>query len=430
MDQALDQPREAGITASGNRRWGETALYYTSMGLAGSIGLLKAFCYARLLDSRDLGSYSLGVLLNTYAIQICTFGFYRGLDAILPREYGAGRIREAWELRNRIATIILLVFIPLLLATILVTMMSGSTHVIVRLAVPAAAMAFGTALFGLCLQDLWSTKRTTAGGVAVLIRGCSSIGLGVFSASRFGATGILFAEALVSFVGFLLVSQFQCRDFRFVFGKSNLQAIRVLKEGAPLSANDLISEFTFRLDTWCILGIFGIASVGQYSFAMILLTGGEILRAAMWRHLGPRAAFRFGQTSDTCSLVRGFNVLACIGGGLFVLGWYPFKLAMEGPVKAIFPQYGQGIALLPIVYWGLMFQVLDLYEWVAMTLGRSMALLKATALSGILIVSLYGVGVVEKWPFELFAWIFVAARMFHMVAHCATANILVRSLKA
>src|SRR5262249_26774831 len=155
-----------------------------------------------------LGHYALAVLVATYAEYVCHLGLYPGLECHLPTLYGAGRTREASDLRNLTAGFMTLLIAGLLIAASLVAALIGSLVVEPAVIVLSALLIGSLMLFGVAVQDLRSRRRTVGLGYVAFAKAALSLGFGALGAWAYGYAGALGAEILVNLTLFAALSRF------------------------------------------------------------------------------------------------------------------------------------------------------------------------------------------------------------------------------
>jgi O-antigen/teichoic acid export membrane protein len=395
--------------------------YYALMGLAGFLGMDKGLLYAKFLTSEALGSYSLSVLVAVYGTCFCNFGLYRGLDCVLPVKYGAGEDAEAERLRNRAAGLILiasLLFLPIASAAFY---LASPDQSMVRILGPLSGfMTVSMVLFGLPVVEMRSRKKIRLLASMSLLRSLFPVALAPWVAPRYGAPGILLVEGLTMLLCFGVSAGWGCASFRFEF-REFASLKHVFKVGAPLSLRELVGELGFHLDRWCVATLFGLAAFGRYAFAMTLVTAGEVLRNAIWTQVGPRTAFQLGRDKDVRGALKTLHRVSLGILGLMLAGWFPFKVAVGTVVPLYFRDYEGSIPLFQVLYWGVLFQVINQYEWIPMALMRTRGLFFVSLGVTLLTGAMTGVALLAGWSVLAFAWIFVASRALSAVGNLSLA---------
>lgn len=402
------------------------AYHYVFMALGGGLGLIKGFLYAGVLGDEAMGYYALAILIANYTEPFSHFGLYRGLECFLPSLYGAGKYVEVERLRNQVAGFILLLTIGFFVLTSIAVAFHPSENLGIKAAtLMAGCIAASSLFFSFAAQDLRSRKSTVLHSIIIFAKFAAQLTLGVAAAYRYGYMGILITESAVNIFIFALMAKFWCRNFRFDF--SGLFKLRnVFRVGIPLTLKNTISSLALHLDRWCVLFLFGVAAFGQYAFAMLLVSGGLLLQNIITSHVGPHIIYAFGQRPDLRpSLHYLYRASLCIIL-VFALSWLPFNYMINNLLPLYFPEYSEGTKLLPVFYWGTLFQVLSQYEWIPMAVKLTDVLLCMTLATTVLIGLMYGVGVLFEWSMVAFAWIFVAGRGISALGGFVTAMVVAR----
>jgi O-antigen/teichoic acid export membrane protein len=399
-----------GLTVESQGLGGRALYYYALMALAGAFGFSKGVVYAKVLGSTGLGHYAVAVLIATYAEYVCHLGLYPGLECLLPSLYGAGRAREAEDLRNRMAGFMVLLMAVLLTGAVTAAVLIGADHSVARSIVVLSMLLIGSnMLLAVAVQDVRSQRKTIWLGYVMTAKSILTLTAGALAAWAYGYTGALGAEISVNLLLFVVLASLGCENFRFQMDR--FDGLRpVMRVGVPLVLKNATNHFSMTFDRWCVISVLGVAAFGQYTFAMLLVSAGLALHNAIWIHRGPQAAFAYGRDGDVETFCRSLHRLA--GGVLvgFLLGAVPFIYLVDWIVPRYFAEYQDGGRLLPIVYWGACFQVIAQYEWVAMALKRTGLLLGISLASTAVTTVLYGVGIAFEWSLAGFAWIFVVGR--------------------
>jgi O-antigen/teichoic acid export membrane protein len=388
----------------------KTTWYYIFIGIAGVTGLLKGVVYAKLMGSEGLGYFALAILFSIYVEYFCHLGLYRGLECFLPFLYGAGKEAEAESLRNLVFSYILLFSSVLLILVGVGCYFYPTDNTAVKLSVfMAVGMTMTNVCFGLGLQDLRSRTNTFLAGALIGVKSIFIFPLGTVLLLNYGFQGALIAEIAVPALLFLIVAKFFWRNFGLTLkGFNRLRP--VFASGFPLILKNLANDLSLNLDRWCIVAVFGLVVFGQYAFAMLLVSAGLIMHNAIWSHVGPQAAFSFGKDENINAFLRSLNRLSLIIIIIFVVSWIPFEYTVGYLVPRYFSTYTEGAKLFPVIYLGVMFQVLCQYEWVPMALKRTPLLFVITLICTISIGLLYAAGVWLHWSMLAFAWIFTIGR--------------------
>jgi O-antigen/teichoic acid export membrane protein len=399
--------------------------YYALAALAGAIAVAKGVVYAKLLGGVGLGHYSLAILVATYAEFVCHLGLYPGLECYLPALYGAGRAREARDLRNLAAGFIVWSMAGLVAVAAVAAAVCGLEPIVRSVMVLSALLIGSLMLLGIGVQDLRSRRQTMWLGRVAVTKAALSLTLGALGAWIYGFTGALAAEIVVNLTLFTALVWLACEDFRL--RTDEFRRLRpIMRTGVPLVLKNAMNHLALTLDRWCIVAVLGVAAFGQYSFAMLMVSAGLALHAAIWVHLGPQAAYAYGRDANIRAVVRSLDRFTAGTLLVFVLGAIPFSRVVDWAVPRYFAEYQEGGRLLPILYWGVCLQVVAQYEWVAMALKRTGLLMWTTLVTAAVTAALYGAGLALESSLTAFAWIFVGGRTLNVAGQFVSARAAAR----
>lgn len=407
-DTKVQQDRPPALSGLTRLASSPAVWYYGFLGLAGVFGLVKALGAAQLLGSEAFGFYAFAMLIASSLDYFLHFGLHRGLEAILPRLYGAGSADEAQHLRNRTAGLILVLAVALLSILLICCLVVPALASMAAVVLLAGGLSVTNLFFGVGCLDLRSRGRTTVSAFLVWLRSLSGITLGLGLAAAFSTAGLLMADAATCLVLFLAEAWFLVPGFRFEFALAGLK--RVFTVGLPLILRIAVNDVMINLDRWCVPLVFGFVAFGQYTFAMILASVGMLIYTAIWNDVGPQGTHAFGRTGQIRPFLQVLHRNSAIILAGFVALWLPFNFLTQRFLPDRFPGYRAGIELLPVIYWGVMFQILSQYDWIAMAVQRTSWLLWIT-LGCTAVTSLcFAAGVTFGWTLAAFAWIYVLGR--------------------
>jgi O-antigen/teichoic acid export membrane protein len=426
-----DEPVKTGA-ASGRRLVDgllpRSVVYYSATIAAGMLGLVKSFCYAKVLGSEALGLYALGVLISTYWQACVELGLCRGLECQLPKMYGAGQTLAAEQLRNQVAGTLLVVSLCLMPFFSVVCLLIPAPDATSKLVAILAGWLSTTTLFvSLSGVDLRGRGDLVQLGLLTFARTIGNLVLGITAGIAFGAPGVLAAETLVAALVFVSVSNFACERFRFEFvSPMKLKALYCV--GLPVTFRNLTNHLSHTLDRWCVVAALGILAFGQYAFAMLIVTANELLVAAVWSHVGPQAAQLYGRTGDVRVALRLLSKRTRQLVLLSVAAWFAFQWFVDLLVATCFVEYQVGGELMKILYWGSAAQLIGIFEWIPMATGRTLVLLWLSLGSALLSGCLYAWAFHAQWSIVALAWIFVLVRVTTAGGQYAAAVWLTRTI--
>jgi O-antigen/teichoic acid export membrane protein len=394
--------------------------------LTGVLGIAKAFAYAKVLGSEALGYYALSVVFSSYWQSCAELGICRGLECRLPTLYGSGSFDEGHRLRDQAAAALLAltaVLLPLLavILAVLPTAVGPARSVFLL----AGMMSSATLFVGLVAVDLRSAGRLGSLGWMGCWRTLGNVSVGVTAAVTWGVPGLLIAESLVAVAVCCVYARRLASPLRWRW--DSWQAVRALAgTGLPVAGRNLLNSLCRTLDRWCVPLVVGMVEFGQYAFAMLVVSAGNLVFTAVWSHVGPLAARQFGRDRDLSAALGLLTRWACLLGLVAVALWLPFVWTTRTVVAWGFGQYSRGGDLMAILYWGGALQTIALFDWIAMAVERTRPLLAVTVLGTLVTVGCYLAAIQQRVDVETFAWIFVLGRALNLAGQYALGWALVR----
>jgi O-antigen/teichoic acid export membrane protein len=384
--------------------------YYIAMGMAGLSNVGKNLIYAKILGPEGLGFYSLSILFSTFAMYVCSGGLYEGAMGLFPMMYGESRDGEVRRMRNIAAAGIILFSAALLLAGglagLILPFRSWSFRAAVILGI---SLAGAQIFFVFVLADLRSRMLTTRFGYFILVRSLMSLIFGVLAARRFGFTGVLLSETVIPLILSVFAIRWGTLEFRISMWRPDL--VRPLfRLGVPLILNGALTTTGASLDKIFIVAALGAAAFGQYSFAMLLVTGAMMLQAIIYQHVGPLILYRIGGGANPLELLHKLDryVLFALGG--FLVLWYPFTIGIKIAIGRFFPQYLNAVPVLVILYLGGCFALVNHYEHFMIAAKKPEAIIALNVGIILLVAALLGIGMIKHEPLVWFAGVFVGGR--------------------
>jgi O-antigen/teichoic acid export membrane protein len=392
------------------------------MGVAGLINVGRNLIYAKILGPEGLGFYSLSILLSTFAMYVCSGGLYEGAMGVFPMMYGAGRDEEVRRLRNIASGQIVLLSTALLATGAAVSLAIPFKSGEFRNAVVLGAAFAGTQVFfAFILADLRSRMLTAQFGYFILVRSVLSLFFGVLMARRFGFTGILLSETIIPLILSIFAIKWGTQEFRLRLARP-VEVRPLLRVGLPLIASGFATTTAASMDKFFIVAALGTGVFGQYSFAMLLVTGALMVQAIIYQHVGPLILYHIGGGTDPAFLLRKLDryVLAALAGLLAL--WYPFAAAVHAAVGKFFPQYHQAAPIFVILYLGACFILVSHFEHFVVALKKTELIVVLNLGVVVLVTVLLGLGLVGHKPLGWFAGVFVAGRAANVLGLRALAG--------
>lgn len=337
-------------------------IYYVVMFTAGSINFVRNIVYAKVLGPVELGYYSFAILLSIFFLSFCSFGLYEGSLGLFPVMYGQGKVHETEVLRNRTSGTILmlsglLIFLSLVFSITYPFRNPQHQNMLIACAIFAASQQYLSFL----MVDMRSRMMTMQFGWLMLWRSGLSLIAGTAAAIYSGFIGILFCETVISIILIFFVIRY-CMDNYHVSFDGLFSLKPIVHIGIPLMINNLIVNIASNLEKFFIISIFGTFLFGQYSFAMLIVTGAALFQGIVYQHLGPSILYKIGNGGNVADLLKRIDKLVMIGGAGLLLFWYPFSEIARFIVRNYFQGYEYTVKLFPIIYIGAGFMILSQYE--------------------------------------------------------------------
>jgi O-antigen/teichoic acid export membrane protein len=341
---------------------------------------------------------------------------------VFPMMYGAGRDKEVRRLRN-IASGQIVLLSTALLATgaavsLAIPFKSGEFR---NAAVLGIAFAGAQVFFVFVLADLRSRMLTVQFGYFILVRSVLSLFFGVLAARQFGFTGILLSETIISVILSVFAIKWGTQEFRLRLARP-AEVRPLLRVGLPLIANGFATTTGASMDKFFIVAALGTGVFGQYSFAMLLITGALMAQAIIYQHVGPLILYHIGGGTDPAYLLHKLDryVLAALAGLLTL--WYPFAAAVRALVGKYFLQYHQAVPILVILYFGACFILVSHFEHFVVALKKTELIVVLNLAVIVLVTVLLWLGLVGHKPLGWFAGVFVAGRAANVLGLRALAG--------
>lgn len=390
-------------------------VYYAIMFIAGIINFIRNIVYAKILGPAELGYYSIAMLISIFGLSFCGLGLYEGSLGTFPIMYGQGKKNEAEVLRNRTSGLILLISGIFISLTCLVAAFYPFQNQLHPKILVICAFFSGFQLYlGFLMIDMRSRMMTLQFGWIMFWRSGLSFIFGMLAAIYFGFIGIILCETIISIIltGFVICYRMENYGLDFD-GFSTLKPI--FRIGVPLMLNGFIINIASNLEKFFIIAIFGTYLFGQYSFAMLLVTGAALFQGIVYQHIGPGILYRMGNGENVPGLLAKLNKFVMIGGCCLVIFWYPFSEITQFIVSKYFQEYMYTVNLLPIIYMGAGFMILSHYEHFVIAYRKTENILYSNLMIILLVFIFLLTTYLLKLPLIFFAFIFVIGRAFYFI---------------
>jgi len=259
------------------------------MATAGLIGLVKSYSFAFVLGSENFGFYNLTLVICNYLIIFFSFGLIEGLTIKLPWFYGEGKTED---IHAYMGNTFIRYFLTGIVATFAITLLGYSIGGFIS--IPSIVLLLGglqaihSGLLTLLVTDALSAGNIVSFGKVSVLRSGSTLVFGLAGAWLYGYEGAVVGELVAIFILIFLILYRK----KYIFHADSLYHPDIklgflYREGFPVLRHNLLILIQQSIDKWFILFALGIGSLGQYSFAMIIMAGFLLVHVSVGRHVGP-----------------------------------------------------------------------------------------------------------------------------------------------
>jgi O-antigen/teichoic acid export membrane protein len=391
---------------------------------AAAIAAAKAFVFAKILPKDGYGYYQLALTTSTYLAVFFSLGMTDGFLREGALAWGQNRLRAIRVMRTRALAFALsssLLFSALLSPVVYYLDLVPSYKLALFLAMLLGASVLE---FNIAATYLRVTERLNGYAAYLLVRNVSVVLLGSYAALRYSFVQLLMAEGAISILSVIvmLLVELPARGRKDIgpTDYEDLPSVRhslrqLCRVGLPISGNYLVRSLTLNIDRWFVAFTLGAFAMGEYSFAMISLSVALSLVNIMMLALGPRWIALYGQTEDICLVHRSVTKMVLLGFGLALIGYLPVFLLLPWILARVFPQYANTFWLIVVIYSGVIFTVLNFYEWVYIAIGRTVELIYFAVGSLLLVGTLCVIGAATRANPMYYAVVFGVGRLFTFV---------------
>jgi len=332
------------------------------MSVSAVSSFVKVSVFAKVLGAADFSYYAFLEIVLAYGQYAGTCGLLEGLNRQLPIYLSKAKDESAKKLAGEAAGIIgILSISAFTLYSAIVSFLLNDNAKFTESLILCGAIAIINNFFLLYNLVLVAHQRTTLFAGIMACKNILTVSAGVLLASTFGLWGIFCAEAMVILTLTLIIifASKQIKYIRFSFHKKLLNTFKV---GFPMMLGSLTTSIGRNLDRVTVAYSLGAIIFGQYSFAMIPVSGGIICSNILIQYLTPRVCFAIGKGSSLLSQRKRIDrvVLALLIGSV---AFYPFFYFLTIELqKTIFSDFQLGLQLMRILYFGGMLQIFVVYQ--------------------------------------------------------------------
>jgi O-antigen/teichoic acid export membrane protein len=392
-------------------RW---ALYAPAMLVAAGLGFFKQGVFASLLGPLEFGYYSVAALVAAYGVYACSLGINEGLLREQALLHGRGDWAAARELRNVAAGALLVVgVVATAFYTVIVLVAVPSSSLRTALLV-APTLTAATVSLNQAMVELRASGRVREFALTLVGRNGGIVLVGSLLGTAAGFAGATVGEALVGFAALVIVVRRWLPGFRYAIeGLGSARGLVAI--GLPFMVNNVARSAAVTMDRWFVGAFLGVAVLGQWSFAMLILALGLVVANVVGIALQPRIIRAFARDGEMqVAWMTATTASRRIGLG-FVVAALPVVLAHELVVARYFPEYELPEAVAPLIYVGTMFEVMNVYDAVGMARGVSTPFTRTYLLTGAMSGAGYLVAGMTSPDLVTFALVFAAGRGITLV---------------
>lgn len=365
------------------------------MATAGLIGLVKSYSFAFVLGSENFGFYNLTLVICNYLIIFFSFGLIEGLTIKLPWFYGEGKTED---IHAYMGNTFIRYFLTGTVATFAITLLGYSIGGFIS--IPSIVLLLGglqaihSGLLTLLVTDALSAGNIVSFGKVSVLRSGSTLVFGLAGAWLYGYEGAVVGELVAIFILIFLILYRK----KYIFHADSLYHPDIklgflYREGFPVLRHNLLILIQQSIDKWFILFALGIGSLGQYSFAMIIMAGFLLVHVSVGRHVGPRIIRETAQGIPLRNSLKWlFKVIGLILALSVPLGLF-IVFVSEYLLKSYITGYAEGVSIIPVVTIASIIQVTYLFDWFLFAGKKSRELSYITLFMTIvyIICGLYGI---------------------------------------
>ncbi|MCK4499887.1 hypothetical protein KAU11_05275 [Candidatus Babeliales bacterium] len=389
---------------------------YTGLMVAGAIlGFCKTVVFSKVMGIVGFGYYSVFILAASYGTYACNLGILDGLLREVSLLRGRNDELAASDIRNKAAGAILVFSLSsLFVYCLFVLFFSNGNWNRTYILLMAGLFSAGTAFFMFGTLDLRTSLRVVPFSAMIALKAGISLFLGLIAVWLFGWQSIVVVEILVVVSLFLIIRFFLLKNFKFQL--SDFAKIRrLVKTGFPIMLGNFTRNIALNIDRWFTVSIFGVSAFSQYSFGMIIATAGMVVSNIIGVYIGPGLLHEFGRTNDLLRMKHRVYYIVALIFLLFVAAWIPFIFAIDIIGAKYFPEYSQGISLMRLIYIGVMFQTMNMFDWVFIASNKTYIIFNISLGVGLLILAVCALASIFNSSLIEFAAIYSVGRAVHFL---------------
>lgn len=387
--------------------------YYLLMGSAMALSIIKLAIYARLMSKVEFGLVS--IVLSSYSIlfYVTSFGV---VDGFLKLGSLSGKEAKLHQYVHAILKwgSMLIGSLSLLITTIAIVFFDFQSNLLIII------IGLSLSIFYFNTIEVYyraSQKFVIFAGMLFLKAVIATFLGSIFAYSDMG--NLVLGAEIFAFLIVATIFGFSALRPIWHLRSDSLVAFKILvQHGVPLLLINLVKKLSFVVDRWVIAAIFGLASLAQYAFVMLIYLASIGIIGIINASLGPKLLAQYGKNSDIKMLrARVYNLMQKIALSIIPL-FIIFYLLYPIFVTYFFPNYASFYTFKSANYiaLGMSFFFLNtIYDWLLITTEQSYKLVSinlTTMLIGFIFYLLFYF--VWDSPLIAFAILFFCLRLISL----------------
>ena len=383
-------------------------VYFVLMAGASVVGLVKNLVFAKILGVDELAYYGIVVLALQYGVYAANWGILNGLNFRLPISYGRADAEPEAAAQRALG------------ALLITTMLTAVLYLAVVFAVDPADPRTRTALALVALTVSVTTiaeffvlmlrvrRELIPLALTFFARAVLAIVLGAAAGQRFGFEGVVIAEVIAVVVVVVLASHRWLPPLR-PRRPAWAETTSLIRIGVPLTISNLAVAGTYTVDRVFVAGALP-DDFGQYAFASIVVIAAFAISGIVAQVVGPQVLFEHGAGLNLAGVRRRLLRIVVMLAAAAAVGLVGLVGLIAVARDGVFAEYGPGLDVMPVLYLGATFAVLNIYG-VVLWAAQRFRLVMLMSLLGTLVATVGGLVLVAGEPsLEDFAWLFVGAQ--------------------
>jgi len=401
-------------------------IYALLMVLSAFLGVAKQFMYAKMLGVDGFGYYAIALLVQSYGMYVFTFGLNEGLIRELTFYFSRGQYDGGKQLRNKTLTFLFFILGLSIVLLLVIAPVSnyyyGNTYNVYLLGV---LYSISTIVFNFTSIELKARQNIKSLSKYLLLKNVYFVLFGfVLIILGFSAVTVVISEIVVQILMAWYLLKVRNAEFTLDFNMRPV-LVPVMKLGLPFMLTSFLRNVINSFDKVFITAFFTITVMGQYSFAMILFSGGLVFQNILSTAFQPYAIADFAKYKQPYRLFK-YAIKVSVGIlMLFAIGFYPVINLIEYFVIQFYAEYAESLTLIPFIYVAMAFMSVNIFDSVLLATGAGLNLFKTNVMVSIIYVLLcfYVAFFPGKLAMENFVLVFCISQFFLYLGALATSYV-------